>query len=280
MSHDWGYTTENGPEKWHEKFPLANGIRQSPVNIITSLTKQSTDLQVNPLRWTYVPENVKCLINPGYCWRVDVNAKGSELTGGPLNDDKYVIEQFHCHWGCSDGRGSEHTVDGQSFSAELHIVHWNSSKYNSFQEAAGHPDGLAVLGVFLKVGSEHEELDQIARLMPYIGHKGDRITLKSVDIAKFLPENKAYWTYEGSLTTPPFNESVTWILFKEPMYVSSEQITLFRELRRYDVNDECPCNEQNWLVYDSVEEDPGKIVNNFRPPLELGNRELREVGEH
>ena len=88
-----------GPEKWHEKFPLANGVRQSPVNIITSQTKQSTDLQVNPLRWTYVPENVKCLINPGYCWRVDVNAKGSELTGGPLNNDKYVIEQFHCHWG-------------------------------------------------------------------------------------------------------------------------------------------------------------------------------------
>lgn len=51
----------------------------------------------------------------------------------------------------SDGRGSEHTVDGQAFSGELHIVHWNSSKYKSFQEAAGHPDGLAVLGVFLKV---------------------------------------------------------------------------------------------------------------------------------
>lgn len=51
----------------------------------------------------------------------------------------------------SDAVGSEHLVDGQAFSGELHIVHWNSSKYKSFQEAAGHPDGLAVLGVFLKV---------------------------------------------------------------------------------------------------------------------------------
>lgn len=70
---------------------------------------------------------------------MDVNGKNSELTGGPLNNDIYLVEQFHCHWGCSDGRGSEHTVDGQAFSGELHIVHWNSSKYKSFQEAAGHP---------------------------------------------------------------------------------------------------------------------------------------------
>lgn len=61
------------------------------------------------------------------------------------------MEQFHCHWGCSDNSGSEHTVDGTSYAGELHLVHWNSTKYNSFAEAAGHPDGLAVLGVFLQV---------------------------------------------------------------------------------------------------------------------------------
>lgn len=281
MEFEWGYSSKNGPEKWHENFPLANGVRQSPVNIVTSSTKTSNDLSMNPLRWKYVPDNTKCLINPGYCWRVDVNGKDSELTGGPLNDDIYVVEQFHCHWGCSDGRGSEHTVDGQAFSGELHIVHWNKSKYNSFQEAAGHEDGLAVLGVFLKVGKQHDELDQVARLMPFIAHKGDRVTLKTLDPAKLLPENKAYWTYEGSLTTPPFNESVTWILFKEPMEVSAEQLNLFRELRIYDVNEECPC-ENNWFhVYDQVEEpEQGKIVNNFRPPTDIGNRELREVGGH
>jgi carbonic anhydrase len=66
------------------------------------------------------------------------------------------------------------------------------------------------------------------------------------------------------------------------MEVSSEQLNLFRELRIYDVNEECPCDQQNWLVYDQVEEEQvqGKIVNNFRPPLDIGNRELREVGGH
>jgi len=80
---------------------------------------------------------------------------------------------------------------------------------------------------------------------------------------------------------PPFNESVTWILFKEAMEVSPEQLNLFRELRSYDVNEECPFEEHNWLVYDAVDPvEPGQIVNNFRPPMELGNRELREIGGH
>jgi carbonic anhydrase len=47
--------------------------------------------------------------------------------------------------------GSEHTVDGKEYSGELHLVHWNKTKYGSFAEALGQPDGLAVLGVFLQV---------------------------------------------------------------------------------------------------------------------------------
>lgn len=108
-------------------------------------------MKAKPLKWKYVPENTRSIVNPGYCWRVDVKGTGSELTGGPLGDDLYILEQFHSHWGCSDTEGSEHTVDGVSYAGELHLVHWNATKYNSFGEAAGHPDGLAVLGVFLKV---------------------------------------------------------------------------------------------------------------------------------
>lgn len=66
------------------------------------------------------------------------------------------------------------------------------------------------------------------------------------------------------------------------MEVSQEQLKAFRDLRSHDVDEDCP-EETNWLVYEAVDEidvEPGKIVNNFRPPLELGNRELREAGEH
>lgn len=131
---------------------MASGHRQSPVNISTSKTTRGSMLK-QPLSWSYRPENTRSLVNPGYCWRVDVNGAGSKLTGGPLFNDEYQLEQFHCHWGCSDGKGSEHTVDGQSYSGELHLVHWNRTKYSSIDEAAKHPDGLAVLGVFLQVSS-------------------------------------------------------------------------------------------------------------------------------
>lgn len=95
-----------GPEKWPELFPMASGHRQSPVNIDTKITTRSSTLNIKkPLSWKYIPENTRSLVNPGYCWRVDVNGAGSELTGGPLTDDKYMLEQFHCHWGCSDGKG-------------------------------------------------------------------------------------------------------------------------------------------------------------------------------
>ncbi|XP_026474423.1 carbonic anhydrase 13 [Ctenocephalides felis] len=266
--NSWGYNAENGPSTWPHFFPEAAGSRQSPIDIQTSETKSEKSWDL--LTYKYVPENTRSLVNPGYCWRVDVNGKGSELQGGPLHD-VYSLEQFHCHWGCSDGRGSEHTVDGKSFSGELHLVHWNKNKYETFTEAAGMPDGLAVLGVFLKVGEKHEELDKLVKLLPYVMHKGDKVTIPGpLDPAKLIPENKKYWTYPGSLTTPPCSESVTWILFKEPIEVSHEQLEAFRSLRCYDVAEDCPCDDLHG----------GQVINNYRPPLPLGNRDIRECGRH
>ena len=73
----------------------------------------------------------------------------STLTEGPISGT-YRLKQFHVHWGANNDRGSEHTVAGTKYAAELHLVHWNT-KYPNFGEAASKPDGLAVVGVFLKV---------------------------------------------------------------------------------------------------------------------------------
>ncbi len=113
-------------------------------------------------------------------------------------------------------------------------------------------------------------MDKIAKMLEFITHKGDRITLKGgLNPTLLLPQNKAYWTYEGSLTTPPLTESVTWIVFKEPIEVSKEQLENFRQLRCYDFKDECPCDELE-----------GQVINNYRPPVEIGNREIRDFGRH
>ncbi|CAB3240459.1 unnamed protein product [Arctia plantaginis] len=260
---DWGYTCENGPATWIEKFPEARGARQSPVDIDTS--RISSGGSAPPLNMKYSVNHPRSVVNPGYCWRVDENGYHSELRGGPLGKDVYKLEQWHCHWGAKNGEGSEHTVDGRAFSGELHFVHWNTSKYNSFSEAAGQPDGLAVLGVFLMAGSKNEELDKVIRLLPFVTHKNDKVTLSDpLDPLKLLPPPKGYWTYPGSLTTPPCTESVTWILFKQPIQVSADQLASMRKLK---------CGEASCGV------EAMELLYNYRPTLPLGNRDLRDFGD-
>ncbi|KAL4716038.1 hypothetical protein ACJJTC_002803 [Scirpophaga incertulas] len=252
----------DSPATWLEKFPSARGARQSPVDIVTSRASSGC---APPLKWRYSVNHTRSVVNPGFCWRVDENGYESELRGGPLGSNVYKMEQWHCHWGAVDGEGSEHTVDGRSFSGELHLVHWNTTKYNSFAEAAGKPDGLAVLGVLLTAGCQnHEELDKVLRLLPFIRHKGDKVTLADpLDPARLLPKRTAYWTYPGSLTTPPCTESVTWILFKEPVEVSRDQLAMMRQLRSGEASSGVEAME---------------LLHNYRPTLPLGNRELRDYG--
>ncbi|XP_068087146.1 carbonic anhydrase 1 isoform X2 [Anabrus simplex] len=255
------------PATWAERYPLASGTRQSPVDVDTSQTVSDTSLDSSPLTWKFVPENNEYIVNTGYGWKVEVNGEGSELVGGPL-EEPHVLEQYHCHWGSTSDEGSEHTVDGQAFAGELHLVHWNNTKYETFGEAAGQPDGLAVLGILFKVGEANPELEKIVQLVPQIIHRDDKATItEPIDIEKMMPEDRSYWTYLGSLTTPPCNESVTWILFKEPIEVSEEQLAAFRSLRCYCEGEDCPADELQGLV-----------INNYRPPLPLGNRVLRECG--
>lgn len=253
-----------GPATWTDKFPEARGARQSPININTSKATSSPD-PAPPLKWRYSVNHTRSVVNPGYCWRVDENGYDSELTGGPLGSDVYRLQQWHCHWGAVDGQGSEHTVDGRTFSGELHLVHWNTTKYKSFSEAAGQYDGLAVLGVFLAVGRNHPELDKVVKLLPFIKHKNDKVTMPNpLDPARLLPTSTGYWTYPGSLTTPPCTESVTWILFKQPVQVSADQLASMRKLR---------CGEASTRGVEEME-----LMNNHRPPLPLGNRVLRDYG--
>ena len=64
---------------------------------------------------------------------------------------KLQVVQLHAHWGHQSGHGSEHTINGKSYDAELHIVHYNT-KYDNPGAALDQEDGLAVLGIFLSVG--------------------------------------------------------------------------------------------------------------------------------
>lgn len=266
MATEWGYSTINGPSTWQQLYPSACGDRQSPVDITPVDLKAFNPLQ--RLSWKYIPENTESVTNPGYSWKVQVNGKGSDLSGGPL-EGKYVLEQFHCHWGATDNQGSEHTINGKKFSGELHLVHWNSTKYSSFEEACKHPDGLCVLGILLKPGRTHYELNKIVAKLSSIQFKDQVVNLGvPVDPGSFIPQCSGYWTYQGSLTTPPCSECVIWIVFQDPIEVSHEQLHAFRSLKSYCPEEGCPCDDFK-----------GFVIDNFRPTHPIGRREIRECSQ-
>ncbi|XP_060553358.1 carbonic anhydrase-like [Ruditapes philippinarum] len=254
----WGYTESNGPSTWAKDcFTGSMGKRQSPIDIKTSEAKYDSDLTDEPLTTKYVQERNIQLKNNGHSIMCQISSENkSVLTGGPLKGDTYRLEQFHLHWGSKDDKGSEHTIDGKEYAAELHLVHWNSSKYPSFGEAASKGDGLAVLGIMVKVGSENQVFKTITNhLDEMVSINTDKTFDTALDPAELLPNNTSqYWTYEGSLTTPPLFESVQWIVFKEPVEYSPDQMKKLRSLKDADGHD---------------------MQDNFRPPLALEGRLVR-----
>ncbi|KAK3551438.1 hypothetical protein QTP70_017316, partial [Hemibagrus guttatus] len=235
MPNGWGYGANNGPDKWHEKFPIANGPRQSPIDIVTSETQYDPELR--PLTLRYDPSVSLDIINNGHSVQVTFadDEDKSTLTAGPVIGT-YRLKQFHFHWGSRDDKGSEHTVDGKLYPAELHLVHWNTT-YSNFGVAASKSDGLAVVGVFLE---------------------GAQTTFANFDPTLLLPSTLDYWTYDGSLTTPPLLESVTWIVCKKSISVSSAQMKKFRG-----------------LLFSTEEEPECNMVDNYRPPQPLKDRKVR-----
>uniref|UniRef100_A0A667ZL56 Carbonic anhydrase n=1 Tax=Myripristis murdjan TaxID=586833 RepID=A0A667ZL56_9TELE len=241
VTMSWGYAADNGPDKWADNFPVANGPRQSPIDIVPA--EASYDSGLKPLCLKYDPSTSLDILNNGHSFQVTYvdDSDSSTLTDGPISG-VYRLKQFHFHWGSCDDQGSEHTVEGTKYPAELHLVHWNT-KYPSFAEAASQPDGLAVVGVFLKVN---------------IADWGKQTSFANFDPATLLPGCLDYWTYDGSLTTPPLLESVTWIVCKEPISVSPGQMAKFRGLL-FSCEGEAECC----------------MVDNYRPPQPLKGRSVR-----
>nr|KAF6409186.1 carbonic anhydrase 7 [Rousettus aegyptiacus] len=105
----------------------------------------------------------------------------------------------------------------------LHLVHWNAKKYSTFGEAASAPDGLAVVGVFLETGDEHPSMNRLTDALYMVRFKDTKAQFSCFNPKCLLPASRHYWTYPGSLTTPPLSESVTWIILREPISISERQ---------------------------------------------------------
>nr|QFP92276.1 carbonic anhydrase [Archivesica packardana] len=245
----WGYTQANGPSTWAASFPGAGGSAQSPVDIQTNAVKHDGGLA--SMAVNYKAEAQYTATNTGTGFKVDLQ-NVSELSGGPLNAS-YKLVQFHWHWGPSDSTGSEHTIDGKQYAAELHLVHSNS-KYSSFSEASSQPDGLAVIAVMIEAGSANEAFQDMVAVSKNVNGCGDTCKVKkSFNPSVLLPSRaNEFYTYHGSLTTPPCNESVQWIVLRQSVQYSSGQLGALRSLASCEAG--------------------GCITTNHRPVMPLGGR--------
>ncbi|XP_041506564.1 carbonic anhydrase 5A, mitochondrial [Microtus oregoni] len=252
---------KRGSCAWHPLWtgPVSSlgGTRQSPINI--QWRDSVYDPQLTPLRVSYDATSCRYLWNTGYFFQVefDDSSEESGISGGPLGNH-YRLKQFHFHWGAANAWGSEHVVDGHAYPAELHLVHWNPVKYENYKEAAVGEDGLAVIGVFLKLGARHETLQRLVDLLPDVKHKDTQVAVGPFDPSELLPACRDYWTYPGSLTTPPLAESVTWIIQKMPIEVAPSQLAAFRT-----------------LLFSGRGEEEEAMVDNYRPLQPLLDREVR-----
>jgi carbonic anhydrase len=201
----WGYEGVAGPAAWGGLKPefnlCASGQRQSPIDIRGGL---GVDLE--PVRFEYQPSRYSVVDN-GHT--VQVNVQGSNAI--EIGTRRFELMQFHFH------RPSEERIDGRQFEMSLHLVH---------KDAQGR---LAVVGVLLDRGPAHPAVQQVWNNLPL--EKGEeapaRALLNPLDL---LPADRRYYTYMGSLTTPPCSEGVLWVVMRTPLAVTAEQIGIFARI--------------------------------------------------
>jgi len=199
----WGYTGKGAPEHWGALKPefamCSKGKMQTPINIIPT-----KDVRLRPLHFDYQAP-ATTIINNGHSIQVNV-APGSTLR---VNGVTYELKQFHFH------TPSENHVVNHEFALEAHFVH------------ATHNGDLAVVAVMFEEGRENRALQKIWSHFPKQKNKEIPINLSEREIFSLMPRIKDYFTFMGSLTTPPCSENVKWIVLKTPMSISSEQVHKF-----------------------------------------------------
>ncbi|HEU4852183.1 MAG TPA: carbonic anhydrase family protein [Telluria sp.] len=205
----WSYEGELGPANWSkinvDWAACSNGKRQSPIDIRNGLKVELEAVTVD-----YKPSTFSVVDN-GHTIETGIAAGNFISVGNRV----YELVQFHFH------RPSEERIDGKGYEMVVHLVHRD-------------PEGqLAVVAVLLERGAALRPLQTVLNNLPL--EKGDVVEPSVViDPAELLPRTREYYTFMGSLTTPPCSEGVLWVVMKQPMQASPAQMALFA--RMYPLN--------------------------------------------
>ncbi|KAI5936827.1 Carbonic anhydrase 12 [Manis javanica] len=252
----WTYFGPDGEKSWSEKYPSCGGLLQSPIDLHSGILQYDASLVPLGFQGYNVSAHEQfVLTNNGHSVRMNL-PPGLHIRG---LQSRYSATQLHLHWGDqSDPHGSEHTVGGKHFAAELHIVHYNSDLYPNASAASNKSEGLAVLAVLIEMGSFSPSYDNIFSHLQDVKYKGQEVLIPGFSIEELLPEKPAeYYRYKGSLTTPPCHPTVLWTVFRNPVQISKEQL-LALETALYCTHMDDPS--------------PREMVNNFRQVQKFDER--------
>jgi carbonic anhydrase len=214
-SNEFEYGGFKNPTNWDELKPnwaiCGSGTKQSPIDIrpsvltgLGSLLNAPSNIQFNYQSLTNFPVQ-----NNGHTIQVNYPSTGGNSTM-TVDGKTYRLVQFHLH------THSEHLIEGEAAALELHLVHQDN-------------DGnLAVVGVMLENGAINNDLQTVFASMPL--QEGTNTANGTINASNFLPANRSYYTYEGSLTTPPCSEGVKWFVLKNPITASQAQIEAFTNI--------------------------------------------------
>ena len=202
----WSYSGAAGAANWHKISPdyalCGQGQRQSPIDI-----KDGVRVNLDGIKFDYKPSALK-VINNGHTIQVAYDPGSTISVGGTT----FELVQFHFH------RPAEERVNGRPFDMVAHLVH--KSK-----------DGaLAVVAVLMMAGDENPFIKSLWNHLPLDVGMDEVPTGVTVDATQLLPKIRGYFTYMGSLTTPPCSEGVRWIVMRTPVQVSRTQVNTFGRL--------------------------------------------------
>lgn len=224
-SAEWGYKGNLGPDRWAELDPAfalcGTGTSQSPINI-TKKTKKSPHLltvhyQPAPMRIIDDGEtdlligNKHAIVDNGHTVQLNFNPDQTHETFKYKNDEFKLI-QFHIH------TPGENYFNNIQYPMEIHFVH------------QGEQGKAAAIGVWVKNGPPNATIQKIIDHYPKEHFKEEVIKGTSINPIELLPAKLDYYSFMGSLTTPPCSEGLQWIMMAHPVTASPKQIYLLRKL--------------------------------------------------
>lgn len=196
---DWSYEGETGPDAWGHLSPsfaaCAVGRNQSPVDIRGAFKATRHDFRAD---YRHGGEEI---LNTGHTVQINF-APGDTLK---LDDGVYELKQVHFH------TPSENRIAGKSFPLEAHFVHMDTK------------GNAAVIAVMFQEGKANPAIKRISAFLPYDTGLSTKLMTK-MTANQMMPPSKKYYRFSGSLTTPPCSEGVRWLVMKQPLNASKEQI--------------------------------------------------------